>query len=43
MTHPTLRRAAQNVTFVRVTLAAAWISMVALLSLFALFLGDMSF
>jgi hypothetical protein len=41
MKHPTLRRLAHNVTFVRVTLVVAWISMVALLSSLALILDGM--
>ncbi len=43
MKHPTLRRLAHNVTFVRVTLVVAWISMVAMLSLLALILDGMIF
>jgi hypothetical protein len=40
---PTLHRLAHNVTFVRVTLVVAWISMVAMLSLLALILDGMNF
>ena len=43
MKHPTLRRLAHNVTFVRVTLVVAWISTVAMLSLIALILDSMIF
>ncbi len=43
MKHPTLRRLTHNVAFVRGTIAVAWISMVALLSLFALLLDGMNF
>ena len=37
--HPTLRRLAQSVTFVRVTVVVGWISMVAIVALLALVLG----
>jgi hypothetical protein len=38
MMQPTLRRLALNTTIVRVTLVFAWLAMVALLSLLAVFL-----
>ena len=41
--HPTLRRLAHSVTFVRVTVVVAWISTVAMLSLLALILDRMIF
>jgi hypothetical protein len=41
--HPTLRRLAHSVTFVRVTIVVAWISMVTMLSLFALILDRVIF
>jgi hypothetical protein len=37
--YPMLGRLAHNVTFVRVTLVVAWISMVALLAILGLILG----
>lgn len=40
---PTLRRLALNTTIVRVTLVVAWLAMVALLSLFAVFLDGIFF
>jgi hypothetical protein len=39
MKDPTLRRLAQNVYFVRVTIVVGWIAMMALLSLLGLIVG----
>jgi hypothetical protein len=41
MKHPTLRRLGHSATFVRVTVVIAWISMVAMLSMFARILDGM--